>query len=138
MNPPHNLNHEHAVLMLRKAGEDEALLDEVTFSARISNEIFGFHCQQAAEKLLKAVLAIQGIVYRRTHDLDELLGLIHDAGIDIPQEFIALDQFIPFAVEYRYQEWGSDAVPFDRLSARDLLLRLRVWVEGFVLGEAAE
>jgi len=135
MNPQPSLNRELADLLLRKAGEDEALLDEVVFSKRISDKIYGFHCQQAAEKLLKAVLAVCGIVYRRTHDLDELLTTIRDAGIDIPSEFLLLDQFIPFAVEYRYQEWDSETEPFDRTAARSLLQQLRIWAEKLIQGE---
>ena len=34
---------DQAALLLAKAREDEALLDEVGFSARISDAIFGFH-----------------------------------------------------------------------------------------------
>ncbi len=45
---------EQALLLLNKAAEDEALLAEVLESGRVSDAVFGFHCQQAAEKLLKA------------------------------------------------------------------------------------
>lgn len=47
---------EAACLLLRKAAEGEALLDEVIDSPRVTNAVFGFHAQQAAEKLLKALL----------------------------------------------------------------------------------
>ena len=50
-------HHEQALLLLRKAGQDEILLEEVVRSKRISDEIIGFHCQQAIEKYLKAVLS---------------------------------------------------------------------------------
>ena len=45
---------EQALLLLRKAAQDEALLDQVLTSDQVSDEIIGFHCQQAAEKILKA------------------------------------------------------------------------------------
>ena len=48
---------EQALLLLRKAAQDEALLDEVLASDQVSDEIIGFHCQQAAEKILKALLS---------------------------------------------------------------------------------
>ena len=35
-----------------------------------------FHCQQTAEKLLKARLCEDGIVFPKTHDLASLLGLL--------------------------------------------------------------
>jgi hypothetical protein len=46
---------ELARLFLRKAGEDEALLDAVAQLNSVADVTFGFHCQQAAEKLLKAL-----------------------------------------------------------------------------------
>jgi hypothetical protein len=49
--------HEPALLYLKKAAEDEVLLDEVLASPRVSDTVIGFHCQQAAEKLLKALLS---------------------------------------------------------------------------------
>ena len=42
---------EQAPLLLRKAAQDEALLDQVLTSDQVSDEIIGFHCQQAAEKI---------------------------------------------------------------------------------------
>lgn len=44
--------HEQAMLLLKKAADDEALLSEILSSNRVSDEIFGFHCQQAVEKFL--------------------------------------------------------------------------------------
>jgi hypothetical protein len=41
--------HEQALLFVRKAAEDEALLAEVISSTQVSNEIFGFHVQQASK-----------------------------------------------------------------------------------------
>jgi hypothetical protein len=34
-----------------------------------------YHCQQAAEKLTKGLLAAAGVAFRKTHDLDELADL---------------------------------------------------------------
>ncbi|MBI3921826.1 MAG: HEPN domain-containing protein [Armatimonadetes bacterium] len=46
----------------------EVLLEEDIYSSA------AFHCQQAAEKALKAVFAAKGTVAPRVHDLVELLG----------------------------------------------------------------
>ena len=43
----------------------------------ISDEVLGFHVQQAAEKSLKAWLALLGETYPLTHNLDTLLDLQH-------------------------------------------------------------
>jgi HEPN domain-containing protein len=47
--------HEQALLFMQKAAQDEAAVEELIRSNRVSDEIIGFHCQQAAEKLLKAI-----------------------------------------------------------------------------------
>jgi HEPN domain-containing protein len=62
---------EQALLLLRKAGQDEALPDEVLASRSVDDEVIGFHCQQAAEKILKALLPISecGFARRITSDL---------------------------------------------------------------------
>jgi hypothetical protein len=49
--------HEHAQLLFTKGCQDEALVEEVLVSAHISDEVIGFHCQQAAEKFLAADIA---------------------------------------------------------------------------------
>jgi hypothetical protein len=41
---------EQALLFIRKAAEDEALLAEVISAAKISNEIYGFHGQAGSGK----------------------------------------------------------------------------------------
>ncbi len=69
MKPPRDLRQEQAALLLRKASQDEALLDAVLDMQQVYDETIGYHVQQAAEKLLKAALAAHGVVYRRTHNL---------------------------------------------------------------------
>jgi HEPN domain-containing protein len=39
-------------------------------------EIVSFHCQQCAEKYLKALLLYRGVTFPRTHDLRLLLDLV--------------------------------------------------------------
>ena len=71
---------EQALLLLRKAAQDEALIDQVLRSDKVSDEIIGFHCQQAAEKLLKAPLSDLGIRFRKTHEIGALLDLLANYG----------------------------------------------------------
>ncbi len=69
--------------------------------------MLGFHAQQAVEKMLKAVLARAGVAFRRTHDLAELLDVLHDAGLPDPPHAERLDELNPFAVEARYGMGGE-------------------------------
>ncbi len=120
--------HEQALLFLKKAGEDEALLDAVLDEPRVADSIFGFHCQQAAEKLLKAWLSQFGARIQKTHDLRALMNLLEAAGHKIPPELCRVDELTPFAVEFRYDTVAFDE-RFDRRNARELVRRLRAFVE---------
>jgi HEPN domain-containing protein len=71
---------EQASLLLRRAAEDEALVDEVIDSPNVSDAVIGFHCQQVAEKLLKAALAAIDVPYPWTHDIRRLILMLEDAG----------------------------------------------------------
>ncbi len=123
-------HHEKALLLLNKASEDEALLDEILDSERISDEIIGFHAQQAIEKLLKAVLSEFGVAYRKIHDLEKLLNLLADNEIEVPDYIKELDVLSPYAVEFRYDILPSEAeLPFDRVATRELVRKVRKWAE---------
>jgi HEPN domain-containing protein len=122
--------HEQALLYLKKAVEDEVLLDEVLASPRVSDTVIGFHCQQAAEKLLKALLSNLMVRFRRTHDLRELMDLLTDSGHTLPEALADLDILTPYAVEFRYEFLAQEQeTPLDRQEARELVRRLHTWVE---------
>lgn len=55
-------------LLARKASDDATVMRELAGNSEISDEIVGFHAQQAVEKWLKAVVAIRGLPQSRTHD----------------------------------------------------------------------
>lgn len=61
-----------------------------------------FHAQQVAEKTIKAVLVRHGVIFRRTHDLIELLDLANAQGIEVPVARNLLLRLGPYAVEFRY------------------------------------
>jgi len=75
----------------------------------------GFHLQQAVEKSLKAWLALKGIDYPRTHDLNPLLGLLEDQDENI-EPFWTLLELNPFAVQFRYELPGEDFSNFEQLA----------------------
>ncbi len=68
-----------------------------------------FHCQQAAEKALKAFLVFKGVQFEKVHNTSYLL----DMCLSLNPEFAAVqDQaelLNPFAVEVRYP--GDAAMP---------------------------
>lgn len=119
--------HEQALLLARKAAEDTALLGEILLSPNVSDEIFGFHCLQACEKLLKALLSHIGIAYPRTHNLRLLMDLLADAGFALPTEYIELDILTPYGTLFRYEDIPSE-VDLSRETLYNLIQSLHVFV----------
>jgi len=120
--------HEQARLLFDKACQDASLVDEVLGSTQVSDEIVGFHCQQAAEKFLKAALSELGVPFQRTHNLRQLMDLLSDAGHHVPSDLEDMDVLTPFGSTFRYDMLPM-AQDFDRQNARDMVRRLRRWAE---------
>ncbi|HUV82129.1 MAG TPA: HEPN domain-containing protein [archaeon] len=121
---------ERAKLLLSKALDDEVLLEEIVTNEKITDEIIGFHAQQAAEKLLKALLMAREIPYRRTHDLRELIDLISDQNIHFPEPLMEVRTLSPFAVEFRYDYMPmEEETSFNRNNALEIVKQLRIWIE---------
>src|SRR5438445_9895171 len=66
-----------------------------------------FHCQQAAEKYLKALLQELGVMVRRTHNLLDLLDLLlpHDGTLKGLRR--SLRSLRRYAVDYRYPGFSA-------------------------------
>ena len=93
---------KNARMMLGLARDDLTALEEMKGSARISDRTFGFHAQQAVEKALKAWLAVLGVDYPKTHDLDELLAPLDEQRQVVPEDFQRLAYLTDYAVLLRY------------------------------------
>jgi HEPN domain len=65
-----------ARVLLARATDDETLVRKVCSDADVADSIVGFHAQQAAEKLIKAVLAVRGVTFVESHALSYLIGLV--------------------------------------------------------------
>jgi len=63
-----------------------------------------FHLQQAAEKLIKAVLSHHGITYPFTHDLQELCQQAREISWALSEFDDDLAAMTPYAVRMRYDE----------------------------------
>ena len=84
------------------------------------HDVVCFHCQQSAEKYLKALLEELGLTVPRIHNLDDILNLLlcdHPGLRSLRRGLIFLTDF---AVETRY--------PGDNASKRQAMAALR-WAE---------
>ncbi len=122
--------HEHAKLLMRKARQDEFTVEKLISDPASPDEVIGFHAQQAAEKMLKARLALASIRFRRTHDLVELLDILREKGIAVPEDLEEIRRLTPFAVAFRYDEVTEEPERlFDRAWALGCVRSVRAWVE---------
>ena len=89
-----------AQVLLIKAAEDETVLA----APGIPDGPFGFHVQQAIEKLLKALLSQLSVEYRFTHDLNHLESQLIAAGEVLPKPLEKMSKIGTFAVTNRYDD----------------------------------
>ena len=127
---------EQAARFLKKAAEDEAVLDLIFVSDKISDDVVGFHAQQAAEKLLKALLSHLGLAFRRTHDLRGLIEVLEEGKCPVPDALVSIEELTPYGTLYRCEDLeGSPA--FDRARSRAMIRDLRLWVEARMKGPSS-
>ena len=119
-----------ARVMYRAAERDVLTLRNMTADAPV--ESFGFHVQQAAEKSLKAWLALLGETYPLTHSIEALLDFLADRGTAV-ESFRDLVDYTPYAVEFRYAGVDPEAEPIDRGGAIALVEALLEQVRGELL-----
>ncbi len=89
-------------MWVRKAEEDWEGARDLAARTPPLRDLACFHCQQAAEKYLKAVLQERGAVIPKTHDLRDLFNLLlpHDKTLaPLRRGLLSLTRY---AVEYRY------------------------------------
>lgn len=122
---------ERARVFLQRADADLAAVRAIEPRDEVPDEIVGFHGQQAAEKVLKAVLAANGVDFPRTHSIRFLLDLLEDRGLAPPPGLHGVVELYPFGVQLRY-EAPLDEEPLDRPAMRELLERLRAWADAHV------
>lgn len=104
---------QQAEVFVRKADEDIHVLRRLVDDPGTTDAIWGFHAQQAVEKLLKAIMVHWELQVPFTHRLLDLADLLTDAGRGLPEEYETLLDLTPYAVEFRYSVLPEDR--YDRL-----------------------
>ncbi len=112
-----------------KAKNDLLNADNNLRAVEIPFDTVCFHCQQTAEKLLKAFLIVRGTFPPRTHDLFVLLEEILKVAptANILRDALAI--LMPYAVEIRYpDDWFMPTLD-DAREARDAAMQVVEWVK---------
>jgi HEPN domain-containing protein len=102
---------------VRKAEDDLQGARTLAAQSEPLRDLVCFHCQQSAEKYLKALLQELGIVIPRTHNLKTLLSLLTPHDPTLQRLELRLNSLTNYAVEYRY--------PTARTTARQMQAALR-------------
>ena len=90
------------------------------------------HAQQYLEKVVKAVLVSNAVVFRHTHDLEKLADLLEQQGLDLPLSRAQLKRLNPFAVTIRYED--MEIALTDISTVAEMMENARAWV-GRQIGE---
>ena len=113
---------------LVKARQDLEAAAWLLESPQVLGNVVGFHCQQAAEKTLKAYLTWLDEPFERTHSLVALVGICLKFTPDFDKLRKAATTLTPFAVTMRYP---GELPEISTQEARDALeLARQIW--GFV------
>ena len=86
-----------------------------------------FHAQQYMEKAMKAVLVSNAVIFRRTHDLEELADLLKQKEIEPPLPKDQLKRLNPFAVTIRYEDMELTLI--DIQTVAEMMENGQAWIE---------
>ncbi len=128
---------DEAELLVQVAKRDIETLSKMLSVEGFSDAPIGFFAQQAAEKLLKAWLAVLGESYPYTHDITVLLQSLEDLNCDI-SDYRDLIDLTPFAVEVRYEILTGEEDPIDKAAALAKVQSLYNLVESVVQSAKAK
>ena len=103
---------------MEKARSDLLNTDNNLAASQVPYDTVCFHCQQAAEKLLKGFLVARGCEYPITHNLFVILEKVieFDAAAESLRQSLAL--LNPYSVEVRYPGDAWMPSPEDAAEAR--------------------
>jgi len=87
---------------LHKADNDLRSAHQLVRAEPPLNDTAVYHCQQAAEKALKAYLTSRDIVFQKVHVLPVLVEQCMEVDPDFSQLRDAADLLTPYATAFRY------------------------------------
>lgn len=92
------------MLLLRKATSDLNAARTLAADPRQTDDVVGFHVQQAIEKAIKSSLATHVVEVPRTHDLSYLVERATGLGIPVPLGLDEAEHLTSWAVAMRYED----------------------------------
>ena len=105
---------------LDKAAADFDAAKQLSTQGGRFREIVAFHCQQAVEKYLKALLVRRQIEFPKTHDIAKLLDRVATVDAGIAESLRDADALTPFGVETRYPSDAPEVPPGGEVETIDM------------------
>jgi HEPN domain-containing protein len=102
MKPPETVLRELVKQWFEKANADLEAAEQLSTQNGRFRVIVAFHCQQAVEKYLKALLVFRQVDFPKTHDIAKLLERIASVDATTAETLKEADSLTPFGVEARY------------------------------------
>lgn len=118
MRTPEQVKWDFVQQWLDKAGKDLKAAEFLQKSDLEDFDNVAFHCQQAVEKYIKALLVRYQIEIRKTHDIGILRKQLAVADKSLSEALGPADVLTPHGAGLRYP---SDVPPLGRAEGADLL-----------------
>jgi HEPN domain-containing protein len=125
MKPPEEVLRDLVEQWLAKAEVDYRTAQRLMRDREPIRAAIAFHCQQAAEKYLKAFLVRHQVEFPRTHDLEQLLELIAPMAPELAASLEETEVLSPYGVDIRYPGDFPELLPGQEKTVFELASRAR-------------
>lgn len=120
---------DHLVRQWIKIAERDLLTAKQGLEAEmVLTDIVCFHCQQAAEKYLKAFLVKNQIEFSKTHHLMPLINLCATVDKNFREELSEADCLTDYAVQLRYPDDWYEPTGEETAQAYAMALKIKHFV----------
>jgi len=130
MKPPEQVLRELVRQWIDKAELDYHPATHLMEASDRLRQIVVFHCQQAAEKYLKALLVRHQVHFPKTHSIRELLDLTSSVAPAAARSLAGCVVLTPYGVDVRYPGDLPDLLPGQDTEALELARLARETVLG--------
>ncbi|MDI6839857.1 MAG: HEPN domain-containing protein [bacterium] len=109
------MKEEDVKKWIKKAENDLKVARDEINTQEPATDTICFHCQQCIEKYLKAYLVFHRKIFRKTHDLSEIINLCKEIDIDFDKlRDFRVHELTIYATELRYPEYFFEGSGVER------------------------
>jgi HEPN domain-containing protein len=125
MKPPDDALRMLVAQWVHKAEVDYHTAERLLRDEQPIRESIAFHCQQAVEKYIKAILVSRQMEFPKTHSIAQLLDLVATFAPDLAADLAGTIQLTPFGVQIRYPGDFAKLLPGEERAVFDLARKTR-------------